>query len=260
MPPLVSRELWEKANRALTERGRGRGKQGKTILALLRNRIFCPICGRPMVVRRNGHQNRVFYHCSRHYRPWDDKACTYRRFVPGTWDELVWDFVCALLSDSVWIEEQLKVEGNQRVGVGKLLSAERNKIAQIKAKIAKIQEGFESGIYTTDEARNRIASYQNAVAGAEQKIEKLQKQMDTSGFDISDVDALRHELKALSQKNLKEAAFDEKCNLISKLDIRVYPSEDLKAIHIKCGINLRAKRESEATATAECGKIIFAPP
>lgn len=87
VPPLVSEELWRKANDALTRRGRG--KEGKCIQALLRNRLFCPRCGKPMVVRRDGKRNEVYYHCSRHYRPWDSQACSYRRFIPGSWDETV---------------------------------------------------------------------------------------------------------------------------------------------------------------------------
>lgn len=42
VPKLISEDLWQKANDALTDRGRGRGKQGKVIKALLRNRLFCP--------------------------------------------------------------------------------------------------------------------------------------------------------------------------------------------------------------------------
>ena len=40
VPALVSEELWQKANQTMQARGRGRGKQGKAILALLRGRIF----------------------------------------------------------------------------------------------------------------------------------------------------------------------------------------------------------------------------
>ena len=157
VPPIVSEELWQKANDALTKRGRGRGKQGKGLPALLRNRIICPRCGKPMVVRRDGKYNRVYYHCSKHYRPWDKEACTYRRFIPGTWDETTWDFVCALLSDDAWIEEQVAVERSRKDNAAKLLEAEERKVVQIQAKIAKIQEGFEAGIYSIDEAKKRIS-------------------------------------------------------------------------------------------------------
>ena len=85
------------------------------------------------------------------------------------------------------------------------------------------------------------------------------KQMDAYRFDTSDVDALRQELKALSEKNLNEATFDDMRDLISNLDIKVYPSEDLKAMHIKCGVNLQVEAKASDYSITRCGKIIFAP-
>ena len=100
---------------------------------------MCPGCGKPMVVRRDGKYNRVYYHCSKHYRPWDKEACTYRRFIPGTWDDTAWDFVYALLSDDAWMEEQLEAERNRRDNAARLIEAEERKLVQIRGKIAKIQ-------------------------------------------------------------------------------------------------------------------------
>ena len=55
-------------------------------------------------------RNEVYYHCSRYYRPWDSKVYSYRRFVPGSWDEDVWDLGIALVVDNSWIEELLAIE------------------------------------------------------------------------------------------------------------------------------------------------------
>ena len=52
IPSLVTEKLWLKANQATRERGRGKGKEGKVIAALLRNRIFCPRCDKPLVLKR----------------------------------------------------------------------------------------------------------------------------------------------------------------------------------------------------------------
>lgn len=259
VPPVISGELWQKANEALTKRGRGRGKQGKSIQSLLRNRIICPRCGKPMVVRRDGHNNCVYYHCSKHYRPWDNEACTYRRFVPGTWDETVWDFVCALLSDNAWIDEQITVEQSRQASAAKLLDTEQRKIIQIQSKIAKIQEGFEAGIYSVDEAKKRIAVCQNAITHAEQELERL-RQLSNARVNAFDTDSLRRELKALGEMNLNEASFEERLDVVSKLDIKVYPSEDLKTIRIKCGLNLNVENDVVDNGVAQCRKIILGPP
>ena len=257
VPPLVSEDLWQKANEALTHRGRGKGKEGKSIQALLRNRLFCPRCGKPMVVRRDGKRNEVYYHCSRHYRPWDSQACSYRRFIPGSWDEAVWDFVFALLVDNAWIEEQLAVEQKESAARIKLLDIERGKITQIKAKIARVQEGFEAGVYSIDEAKMRIGSCQNAMARAEKEIERL-SQNASRGLNTGDIDSLRQKLRALAEKNLDGATFEERRDIVSKLDVKIYPSEDLKTMGVRCGVNL--VWDDIDDTPVQCGKIIFAPP
>ena len=106
VPKLVSEALWQKATAIVSERGRGRGKEGKAIQALLRNRIFCARCGRPMSVRRYKRQDeRTYYYCSRYFQPQTIRHCSYCRFLPSEcWDDHVWDVVCALLEDDTWLE------------------------------------------------------------------------------------------------------------------------------------------------------------
>lgn len=134
---------------------------------------------------------------------------------------------------------------------------ERGKITQIKAKIAKVQEGFEAGVYSIDEAKMRIGSYQNAIARAEEEIERLRQHM-SSGLETSHIGSLRQELRALAEKNLDGASFEEKRDVISKLDVKIYPSEDLKTMRVRCGINLTWQNDVDDTGV-QCRKIIFAP-
>ena len=46
-------------------------------------------------------------------------------------------------------------------------------------------------------------------------------------------------LKNLRNLNLEETTFDERLDLVAKLGMMVYPSEDLNTRHIKCGIDIR---------------------
>jgi len=85
VPALVTEDQWLRANNNLRERGRGRGKQGKRIQALLRTRMLCPRCGKPMsVLLRKKGSDQVYYYCRAHYCRWINDPCTYSRFVPGT--------------------------------------------------------------------------------------------------------------------------------------------------------------------------------
>jgi hypothetical protein len=63
-----------------------------------------------------------------------------------------------------------------------------------------------------------------------------------------DPDALKRELQKLAEKNLDEATFEEKRDVINKLDIRVYPTEDLKTMRIKCGLDLDVKADGSGSA------------
>jgi hypothetical protein len=275
IPPLVSEDLCQKATRNAIQRGRGRGKQGKSIQSLLRNRILCPRCGRPMVVRRNGRLNRVYYHCSRYFQAWAEQPCNYKRFIPGTWDDLVWEDICAWLRNDAWVEQQLTSEQYQDENVEKLIRLQQLRISQARAKIAKVQEGFEGSIYSIDDARVRIADLQETIGKAEVEIQRLQKTARTTRSNMADINATRAELKALRDRNLDVTTFEERLDVVSRLGIKVYPSEDLKAMKVLCKVNLdRVDSDTKTVETelkemqvggetksaTECGKVMFDPP
>lgn len=275
IPPLVSEDLCQKARKSVIERGRGRGKQGKSIQSLLRNRLFCPRCGKPMVVRRNGRLNRVYYHCSKYFHTWAEEPCSYRRFIPGTWDEVVWEDICAWLRDDAWVEQQLTSEQSQDENIEKLIRIQQLRIFQARAKIAKVQEGFEGSVYSLDEARKRIADLQESVVKAEEEIQRLQKAVRARCSNTSDINVMREELKALRDRNVDAATFEEKLDIVSRLGIKVYPSEDLKSMRVLCELNLdrghadtgsgeteskEMQARGESDSAIECRKVTFGPP
>ena len=261
VPALISNDLWEKANKNLQRRGRGRGKQGKAIPALLRGRIFCPRCGKPMVVRRKSGKQVIYYHCSRHYRSWSPDRCTYRGFVPGNWDEMVWDCVYALLMQDAWLEEYLSNVKDQTEDVEKLIRSEQQKILRFQNKITKIREGFEAGIYSVDDAKVRITGNQDAIGKAEQETRRIREQVNNYSTSTIDSNALRQELQQLATKNLKEATFEEELDIINKLSIRVYPSEDLKTMQVKCGLKLVGEGDNNGSVDENgCGIVMFGLP
>ncbi len=255
VPSLVSEELWVKANQATRERGRGRGKEGKVIEALLRSRVFCPRCGKPMAVRRISGTDKVYYYCSRLYHALEVEHCTYRRFVPGIWDDAVWDCVYALLKDGGWIENQLSTMGKQNQDADKLVKLEQLKIFQSQNKIAKVRDGFEGGLYNMNEAKSKVNGCQTMIYKAEQEIKRLVGLTQAHGSKVN-IEDLKKELQRLAQDNLDKVTFSEKRDIISKLGIRVYPSEDLKTMKIKCSLN--AGNDRNIGSSNECRIIEFA--
>ena len=268
VPAIVSGDLWEKANTIITSRGRGKGKQGKSVEALLRNRLFCPRCGGPMVVRKSG--PRIYYCCSKYSRPWAPQHCEYRRFVPQTWDGVVWQDICTLLRGENWIEDQLEVEGSQDRTLNKLIRLEEFKKTQSETKAAKVQEGFEGGLYDLEEAKRRITAHQVAIADADAEIRRLRDKLIAVATTSVDVITLKEELRELRNRNLDQATFEEKLDVVVKLEINVYPTEDLRSLRVSCrlgpqlGINYRDGQRRQAQSVTvrkgesvpECGKVM----
>jgi len=252
VPILVSDELWQKANNALNERGRGRGKEGKVIQALLRSRIYCPRCGKPMAVRRRKSSEDTRYYYCRHAEAFSVESCTYRKFVPGVWDEVAWDSIYALLVQDLWIEEKLNGISKQGEEIAGLIKLEQQKIAQFQSKISKVREGYEGGIYSLEETKAKILSYQQIAAKAQQEINRINERSGSMD-EVVNVEEVRKELKRLAKANLN-GTFSERLDLINKLNLKVYPSEDLKTMRIKC--SLLPQYEDKEEHKKECQIVL----
>jgi hypothetical protein len=237
VPPLTSEDCWQRANDALTERGRGRGKRGKAIQALFRGRMLCPGCQKPMAVLRD-RRGYVYYHCRAHYCSWVTDPCKYNRFVPKAWDEEIYEQLCGLLNDDAWVEQQLTVEVAQVDSVTKLIRTQQSRIGRATTRIGKVQEGWERGLYLEAEAKAKIAETREAIAVAEEEIARLRPKVDGGHLGATDLEMLRQELRLLRSRNLENAKFEEKADLVAKLGIKVFPSEDLKSRRIECRLNL----------------------
>lgn len=178
-----------------------------------------------------------------------------------------------MLRDDTWVEQQITSVQSQDENTAKLIRLEQFKISQARTKTAKIREGFEGGVYSMDEAKRRIADHQATIAKAEVEIQRLRQSVNVSSRSKADIDAIRGELTALRDKNLDEATFEEKLDIISMLGLKVYPSEDLKSMRVTCQVNLERvqtkgksstiipseiKADGECELAAKCGKVNIA--
>ncbi len=238
VPSLITEEQWLRANKNLRERGRGRGKHGKRIQALFRTRVLCPKCSKPMSVLRKKGGDQVYYYCRAHYCPWLKDPCTYSRFVPGTWDDEIWDEICAMLSNGAWLEQQLAAELSQSEDLGKLIKMQQLKVSHTKLRVSKVHEGWEKGFYTPEEVHTKLADHREAIARAESEIGRLREQMANRSLSTIEAELLRQELEALRDRNLQESTFEDRADLVAKLGIRILPSDDLKSRKIFCRLNL----------------------
>jgi len=90
------------------------------------------------------------------------------------------------------------------------------------------------------EAAASIDRYRQVTARAQVEVQRLAGQQSAGRFSPVDVQQLRQRFQSLRNRNLAEATFEERLDLVARLDIRVYPSEDLRSRRITCRLNLGA--------------------
>ena len=84
------------------------------------------------------------------------------------------------------------------------------------------------------------------------------------------MEALRHEVQAVRDRNLDEASFAERLDLVISLGVKVYPAEDLHSMRVTCrlgredGPGRAPVLDSPINGTdgepeAGCGKVTIAP-
>jgi len=133
--------------------------------------VLCPKCGKPMSVLRKKGSDQVYYYCRAHYCPWLRDPCMFNRFVPGTWDDEIWEEICAMLSNDAWLEQQLAAELSQSADLEKLLRIEQFKISQAKLRVSKVQEGWEKGFYTPEEVQTKLAEHVKPLPGRNRRLQ-----------------------------------------------------------------------------------------
>ena len=114
------------------------------------------------------------------------------------------------------------------------LRLEQQKIERIQYKIRRIQDGYEADppVYTTGEVNEKMGVYRNLISHAEMEIHRLGDIMGQKATNKQTKEEALQILGSIRDTNLENASYDEKRNLIAKLGIKVYPSEDGKVVHI----------------------------
>jgi hypothetical protein len=243
IPPLISEKQWELANQNLNERGRGRGKEGSRE-ALLRGRIFCPSCNQLMTIYQDtNYKNLSYYICSSRSQGWKRKRCHIHSLRIERTDNAVWDCVYALLQQPDFLEYELQKQdaGENNDELQKRIRLEQQKMEHSLYKIRRIQEGYEADppVYTATEVQEKIGHYRDMIYQAEKETNRLQGIMQQKTLDEKTREDAIHLLESLRDTNLEEASFDEKRDLLARLGIKVYPSDDSKNLKIITALRLK---------------------
>ncbi|MFC1908528.1 zinc ribbon domain-containing protein, partial [Chloroflexota bacterium] len=170
VPALVSEELWHRANQNIRERGKGRGKAGKSIQALFRARVFCPKCGNIMRLHRDSKCSWLTYYVCR------TKGCGMSFTRVSRLDQLGWGEVVHILESPALVETQLKGMEKNDGGIQKRIRLELFHKKEAERKISRIQDDFLSDepVINRSEATSKIGELRVVVEKADAEIARLQ--------------------------------------------------------------------------------------
>jgi len=148
----------------------------------------------------------------------------------------MWDCLFALLKQPEWVYQQISKQetGGNIEELQKRIRVEQQKIERSQYKIRRIQEGYEADppVYTADEVKEKIGIYRDLISRAETEIHRLHEIVEQKAITRQTREEALKILESLRDTNLEKASFDEKRDLVAKLGIKVYPSEDGKIVRI----------------------------
>jgi site-specific DNA recombinase len=246
VPALVSEEIWRQANENVRERGKGRGKAGKTIPALFRARVFCPKCGHVMCLHRDSRYSSLTYYVCH------TRGCG-MKFIRVSWlDQLGWDEITHLLQNPTIIEARLQKVEKDDGGIQKRLRLELFHKREAERKISNIQDDFFAvePVISQAEAVEKITALRAAVEKADKEIARLQSIFQVARQSQEKVAAAKKALEKLRDMNLKTATLQQKAELVARLGIKIYPSEDLTCMRMYCGLNIMEPRQFTCQKTS----------
>ncbi|MEE9400954.1 MAG: hypothetical protein V3V32_02935 [Dehalococcoidia bacterium] len=139
------------------------------------------------------------------------------------------------------IEEQLRRQDAEEevAELTRRMRLEQRKKDQAQAKIRRVQDGYEADppVYTAQEAEEKIKVYRDMIARAEAELQRLQGLTKQQTIAKGTAEAARRILEELRDINLDTATFAERQDLIAKLGIKVYPSDEGKVVRIACNVH-----------------------
>ena len=242
VPPLVSQDLWERANKNLDERV-GRRPKRQTIQVLFRHRVFCPRCGRVMSVRQDGRCSWLrYYICPGYFQGWKANRCD-MRWVRADWiDGSVWNRVKRALAHPELVLKQMdrRQKAGQEDELVRNMRLLEYQIAQAESQINRIQQAFENNslLYTPEEAARRIAEYRKKILGATERRDDIETSLAQIGMGVQSSESVKAALAKVHANNLRNANFEDKVRVLNILNVKVYPSENLDGIGVTCAVDL----------------------
>jgi len=220
-PAIIDEELYNQANAQLN---RPKVKIGRPKHEyLLRNHVFCAICGKPLVGHCLNKKYR-YYQCS-NARPYENhgKKCNGKYIRAGDLEETVWNKTQAVLANPDIILAQL-AKTNDKASLDSMeaeINDREKKMRNYDQRRRNLLEAMELGEFDKNEILDRLNNIRRLCHENESKLNDLLKTRE----NLASLASAKVKLSQLYDRvleNLRHATPEIKTLALDALDIKVY--------------------------------------
>jgi len=167
-------------------------------------------------------------------------------------DKLGWDEAIHLFQRPALIDAKLQGQIIDDDGTPKRIRLEMFHKREAERRISKIQDDFlaDEPVITRKEAVGKIGELRVSIEKADTEIARLQSIAQAAKQSHETVEATRSALEKLGNLNLETLNFQQQAELVAKLGIKLYPSEDLTYMRIYSVLNIAEPRVASCQMTS----------
>ena len=229
-PAIVSQQQFDLAKEKLAHNRSFARRNNKINQYLLRAMISCGWCKLACQARKLQPDNR-YYICTgkgRSIQRRQEEKCQ-SRFIPaGQLDELVWQYLCELLTHAEIIAQALeRAHGGQ--WLPQELQARRENLRKgqisLQNQIDRLTEAYLSGVIPLSEYQRRRGELEQSRQGVEQQQQRLKDQV-ASHAEVAGLVASAEDFCRRVQQGLASATFEQKRKLVELVIDRVVVTDD----------------------------------
>ena len=207
---IVSRELFEKANRALKATAERYAAKSKTPYSenVLRGRIFCGCCGKPL--HRQKCHGQYVYHCISNTRI-AKGACEAGAFLYET--ELFETIIASIrqeaavvLGNDLRLRQKDSAIAARKKAVEQQIIALQKEAESVRSYLAGLYENYISGVLSKSEYLEMKAGYENRTGEMVEQIRTLREKLETLERKRSDYASLASKLASVGKNTALTSA------------------------------------------------------
>jgi site-specific DNA recombinase len=223
VPAIVNLSLFEQVKKTMQENQKRQRERLIGAKHLLSGLTICGQCGSAYCGHHQGGQKEYFYYrCvgADKYRRDDQVTCDNRSVNGFRLEEYVWKDVCKLLQDPKRLRTELERRQNQNVSSESNLKELVRRVSQVRSRIDRLIDAYESGLLEKAEFENRIVTLRSEYDRESFALSSLRGTLNESD-DTATAEAVLEQLREQVGEGLETASEELKRDVIKLLVRRV---------------------------------------